>query len=247
MLKAIGGIALGAAALLAAGCGGGGGDSTGAPSGTSPPPPPAERVAFALSEIMVVSQTLADRPPFGDRRATTTCWRDNAFGDFRTLIEDVTLHPAMGVYLSMLGNQKPDTARNIRPDENYARELMQLFTIGLCELEPRRHAARDAQRSADRRPTTRPIVEGFAHVFTGWTWAGAASFVDRASARTRTRSCRCRRTPSSTHRARSTLLEYPGARKPRHSGRPDPDAGSRGRARQHRSTIPTSARSSPSS
>src|SRR5215204_6266710 len=60
----------------------------------------------------------------------------NAFGNFRELMQQVTLHPAMGVYLSMLGNQKPDADRNIRPDENYARELMQLFTIGLVRLGP---------------------------------------------------------------------------------------------------------------
>ena len=49
----------------------------------------------------------------------------NAFGNYRDLIEDVTLHPAMGVYLSMLGNENPDPVNKIRPDENYARELQQ--------------------------------------------------------------------------------------------------------------------------
>ena len=83
----------------------------------------------------------------------------------------MTLHPAMGVYLSMLGNQKPNPAANIRPDENYARELMQLFTIGLVELDidgtPRLDGA------GQPIPTyTQPIIEGFAHVYTGWTYAG---------------------------------------------------------------------------
>jgi len=93
-----------------------------------------QRVAFALSEIMVVSQqsTLQSMPyalaDYYDLLA------GDAFGDFRKLIEDVSRHPAMGVNLNMLGNQKPDTAKNIRPDENYAREVMQLMTIGLVQL-----------------------------------------------------------------------------------------------------------------
>jgi uncharacterized protein (DUF1800 family) len=134
-----------------------------------------QRVAFALSEIMVVSQasTLQNMPyalaDYHDMLAR------NAFGSFRRLIEDVTLHPAMGVYLSMLGNQKPDAARNIRPDENYARELMQLFTIGLVELNIDGSVRRDAQ--AQPLPTyNQEIIEGFANVFTGWNYAGAPSF-----------------------------------------------------------------------
>jgi uncharacterized protein (DUF1800 family) len=99
----------------------------------------------------------------------------NAFGNFRTLIEDVTLHPAMGVYLSMLGNQKPDALRNIRPDENYARELMQLFTVGLVELNLDGSVRRDGQGNPI--PTyDQQVIEGFAHVYTGWTYAGAPGF-----------------------------------------------------------------------
>ncbi|MEQ1579032.1 MAG: DUF1800 domain-containing protein [Steroidobacteraceae bacterium] len=134
-----------------------------------------QRVAFALSEIMVVSQasTLVNMPhalaDYHDMLA-----RD-AFGSFRNLIADVTLHPAMGVYLSMLGNQKPNTALNIRPDENYARELMQLLTIGLVELNIDGSTRRDAQDQP--LPTySQEIIEGFANVFTGWNYAGAASF-----------------------------------------------------------------------
>jgi uncharacterized protein (DUF1800 family) len=134
-----------------------------------------QRVAFAWSEIMVVSQVgaLANLPyavaSYYDLLAT------QGLGNFRDLMESVTLHPAMGVYLSMLGNQKPNAAANIRPDENYARELMQLFTIGLVELNldgtPRLDGA------GQPIPTyTQPIIEGFAHVYTGWTYAGAPSF-----------------------------------------------------------------------
>lgn len=91
-----------------------------------------QRVAFALSEIFVVSSsngTLTYQP------WALASWYDmlvdNAFGTYRGLIEDVTLHPAMGIFLSHIQNQKADATRNIRPDENYAREVMQLFSIGL--------------------------------------------------------------------------------------------------------------------
>ena len=134
-----------------------------------------QRVAFALSEIMVVSQlgALQQRPfavaDYYDMLA------ENAFGNYRDLIEQVTLHPAMGVYLSMLGNEKPDPELNIRPDENYARELMQLFSIGLVELNIDGTEKLDANNQAI--PTyDQSIIEGFAHVFTGWTWAGVTQF-----------------------------------------------------------------------
>ncbi len=134
-----------------------------------------QRVAFALSEIMVVSQasTLQNMPfalaDYHDMLAR------NAFGSFRQLIQDVTLHPAMGVYLSMLGNQKPDAVRNIRPDENYARELMQLLTIGLVELNIDGSVRRDTQNQPI--PTySQEIIEGFANVFTGWNLRGRTRF-----------------------------------------------------------------------
>lgn len=134
-----------------------------------------QRVAFALSEIMVISQlSPLVGYPWGSASYYDMLAR-NAFGNFRQLMEDVTLHPAMGVYLSMLGNQKPDAARNIRPDENYARELMQLFTIGLVELNRDGSVRLDAQGNPI--PTyDQPVIEGFAHVYTGWHFAGAPSF-----------------------------------------------------------------------
>ncbi len=134
-----------------------------------------QRVAFALSEIMVVSQLGAlDIAPYALADYYDVLVR-NAFGNYRDLIEEVTLHPAMGVYLSMLGNRKPDPARNIRPDENYAREIMQLFSIGLVELNSDGSTRLDAFGQAI--PTyDQEVIENFAHVFTGWTWAGAADF-----------------------------------------------------------------------
>lgn len=134
-----------------------------------------QRVAFALSEIMVISQL---SPLVGYPWGSTSYYdrlTQNTFGNYRQLMEDVTLHPAMGVYLSMLGNQKPDAARNIRPDENYARELMQLFTIGLVELNLDGSVRLDGQGNPI--PTyDQQVIEGFAHVYTGWTYAGAPNF-----------------------------------------------------------------------
>jgi uncharacterized protein (DUF1800 family) len=134
-----------------------------------------QRVAFALSEILVVSQVGAlQARPFAVADYYDLLVR-SAFGNYRDLIEDVTLHPAMGVYLSMLGNERPNPDLNIRPDENYARELMQLFSIGLVELNLDGTVRLDG--NGQPIPTyDQAIIEGFAHVFTGWTWANSPSF-----------------------------------------------------------------------
>jgi len=128
-----------------------------------------QRVAFALSEIFVVS----DQNPGLELQAwATASWYDmlaaNAFGRYRDLLEGVTLHPAMGVYLSMVGNRKPDTTLNIRPDENYAREILQLFSIGLKQLDANGQPVLVAGQPV---PTyNQNTVRGFAHVFTGWNF-----------------------------------------------------------------------------
>ena len=135
-----------------------------------------QRLAFALSEIFVVSDrndALAADPiglaNYYDLLAL------HAFGTYRALLEHVTLHPLMGVYLSMLRNRKPDPARNVRPDENYAREVMQLFSIGLSELDQDGTPRLDG--SGQEIPTyTQADIEGLAHVFTGWNYAGATSW-----------------------------------------------------------------------
>jgi uncharacterized protein (DUF1800 family) len=96
-----------------------------------------KRVTLALSEIMVVSVLGV---PVQWRFFAMAGWWDtlaaNALGNFRALLEAVTLNPAMGVYLNTRGNQKEDLATGRQPDENYAREVLQLFTIGLYELNP---------------------------------------------------------------------------------------------------------------
>jgi uncharacterized protein (DUF1800 family) len=129
-----------------------------------------QRVAWALAQIFVVSQVGAlQNLPNATAGFHDLLARD-AFGDYRTLLEDVTLHPAMGVYLSMLGNQKAAAGTNLRPDENYAREVMQLMSIGLVELNPDGTQKLDA--NGQPIPTyDQSIIEGFARVFTGWKWA----------------------------------------------------------------------------
>lgn len=125
-----------------------------------------QRVAFALSEIFVISfqnTTLADNArgvaEYYDMLGAF------AFGNFRELLEQVTLHPMMGNYLSALRNQKTVGAR--LPDENYAREVMQLFTIGLKELN------QDGTETNPPKATyTSDDIKGLAKVFTGWSWYG---------------------------------------------------------------------------
>lgn len=129
-----------------------------------------QRVAFALSEILVVS----DNSAIGDYVEAMANYYDilvdNAFGNYRTLLEKVTLSPVMGSYLSMLGNEKPNVSRNIRPDENYAREAMQLFSIGLVELNI--DGSEKLINGAPIPTYDLDIIKGFAHVFTGWNFNG---------------------------------------------------------------------------
>jgi len=135
-----------------------------------------QRLAFALSEIFVVSDVddqLVQRPL--QLAAYYDLLLNNAFGNFRTLMEQVTLSPAMGLFLSHLGNDKPDPISGRRPDENYARELMQLFTIGLWQLNRDGSARLDGQ--GEQIPTyDQALVEEYARIYTGWTWAHRSSF-----------------------------------------------------------------------
>ena len=129
-----------------------------------------QRVAFALSEILVVSQVGA----LQNFPSATADYHDTlargAFSNFRTLLEEVSLHPAMGLYLNMLGNQKTLTGTNLRPDENYARELMQLFTIGVAQINIDGSVKTDAA-GLPLPSYEQNVVEGFARAFTGWNWA----------------------------------------------------------------------------
>jgi uncharacterized protein (DUF1800 family) len=134
-----------------------------------------------------------------------------AFGNFRQLMEDVTLQPAMGVYLSMLGNQKPNEDRNIRPDENYARELMQLFTIGLVQLDLD-GSERTDEFGAPIPTYDQSVVEGFANVFTGWNYAGATTFAN-AKKTNSSQSQPMKAYPEQHSTLAKRLLDYPGVAK----------------------------------
>ncbi len=129
-----------------------------------------QRMAFALSEIMVVSDQAAnlDNDVLGLGYFYDLLAR-NALGNFRTLLEDVTLSTQMGRYLSMINNQKPDPVKGIRADENFARELMQLFTVGKTRLNPDGTAVKDGSGNPVA-SYTQADIENLARVFTGWGW-----------------------------------------------------------------------------
>jgi len=128
-----------------------------------------QRVAFALSEITVVSQQgiLAENPVALSSYYDTLL--KDAFGNFRTLLKDVTLHPAMGLYLDMRRNDKANSILGTRPNENYAREIMQLFSIGLNRMWPDGTLILSSQ--GEIIPTyDQHVIEGYARVFTGWNY-----------------------------------------------------------------------------
>ncbi len=128
-----------------------------------------QRVAYALSQIMVTS---AIGPLDNNARALSSYYdvlADNAFGNFRTLLKAVTLHPAMGRYLDMLGNRNGDLVTGRIPNENYAREILQLFSIGLNRLWPDGSLVLDSKFSLV--PTyDQSSVLGYSRVFTGWNY-----------------------------------------------------------------------------
>ncbi len=129
-----------------------------------------QRVTFALSEIFVISilnatlqYAITGAATYYDMLAA------NAFGSFRTLLEQVTLNPMMGVYLTYFANLPANPATGRHPDENYAREVMQLMTIGLYKLN------QDGSVQTDG--LGKPIatyshddIAGLAAVFTGFSW-----------------------------------------------------------------------------
>lgn len=133
-----------------------------------------QRVAFALSEIFVVSSENGDlaNQPFG-LAGYYDLLLNHAFGNFRQTLEAVTLSPVMGVYLNMLLNDKPDPVTGTSPNENYAREVLQLFTIGLNKLNPDGSLLLDSQ-SRPIATYDQNVVVGFAHVFTGWGFTPAS-------------------------------------------------------------------------
>ena len=128
-----------------------------------------QRVVYTFTEMFVISGAAnfdIQNMPRGEANYYDLLGKD-AFGNFRTLLQDITLNPMMGQMLAMLGNDKGNA--NTDPDENYAREIMQLFTIGLYQLNDDGSLKLDA--------TSKPIptysntdVQGLAAVFTGFSW-----------------------------------------------------------------------------
>ena len=127
-----------------------------------------KRCALALSEFFVVSLNSID---LSWRSHAIAAWWDllvaNAFGNYRQLLEAVTLNPAMGYYLNTKGNNKEDVARNRAPDENYGREVMQLFSLGLYLLNQDGTEKRDGNGKPIETYTQSDITN-IARVFTGW-------------------------------------------------------------------------------
>ena len=129
------------------------------------------RMALALSEIIVVSfagTTITAR--------IAASWYDmlsaHAFGNYFDLMKAVTLHPAMGIYLNIIGNIQADNDPTRHPDENYGREIMQLMSIGLTKLNPDGTAQTDANGAPI--PTySHSDIAGLAATFTGWGWYNA--------------------------------------------------------------------------
>ena len=129
-----------------------------------------QRVAFALSQIFVIS--LQDGNLSNNPRAVANYYdmlAVNGLGNYRDLIEDISLHPMMGTYLTSLGNRKADAKTGRVPDENYAREVMQLFSIGLLQLNVDGSVKMNGSVPAET--YTPADIAGLARVFTGWSWA----------------------------------------------------------------------------
>jgi uncharacterized protein (DUF1800 family) len=129
-----------------------------------------QRVKFALSQIVVVSAESGTIATASDGLANyVDLLGEHAFGNYRTLLEAVATSPMMGLYLSHLRNQKADPLTGRVPDENFAREVMQLFTIGLIEIN-----LDGTPKLVNGQPVetyTNADITGLARVFTGWSWA----------------------------------------------------------------------------
>ncbi len=132
-----------------------------------------QRVSYSLSQILVVS---FNSNLSGEHFAVASyadMLNKNAFGNFRQLLEDVTMHPAMGRYLDHITNDKEDPVTGRNPNENYAREVLQLFSIGLYKQHPDGSLMLDA-KGYPIETYDQATVSGFAHVFTGWSYGSFA-------------------------------------------------------------------------
>lgn len=133
-----------------------------------------QRVAWALSQILVISEDNANLQ--GTALGMGGYYDDlayGAFGNYRDLLGEIAVNPLMGRWLTYIENEPADPLSNITPDENFARELMQLFTIGLVRL------GADGEPLLDGGGAPIPTydqddIDELARVFTGWNFANAA-------------------------------------------------------------------------
>lgn len=136
-----------------------------------------QRVAFALSQIVVAANVGNQDGNDGDPTAMVGQYHDiltrNAFGNYRTLLREISVSPIMGTYLTLVNSKKSDPANTSQPDENYIRELWQLFTIGTFKLNPDGSVQLDAQGRPIESYTIADIQEG-ARALTGWIYAPKA-------------------------------------------------------------------------
>lgn len=143
-----------------------------------------QRVAWALSQILVTSANEADLEWAHVMTRYQNLMFQEAFGNYETLLQKVTYNPAMGNYLDAVNNDRPVGAKV--PNENYAREVLQLFTIGLDELNPDGTPILDANGKAVQTYSETDILT-FARVFTGYTYSSAGNTTGQAAAKTNTR------------------------------------------------------------
>jgi uncharacterized protein (DUF1800 family) len=128
------------------------------------------RMAFALSQIFVISNVAPDLNPQA-MSSYLDMLNGQAFGNYRQLLEAVTLHPAMGYYLNMVESEKEDPAKGTHPNENFAREVLQLFSIGLVKLNLDGTPLKDADGKTIS-TYNEDVVKGFAKAFSGWSFGG---------------------------------------------------------------------------
>ena len=129
-----------------------------------------QRVAWALSQIVVTSGVENDLSYAHVMSRFQQIMFDEAFGNYENILKRVTLSPAMGNYLDAVNNDRPDPTKGRVPNENYAREIMQLFSIGLLELKPDGTPLLDAF-GEEINTYDQDDIKQFARVFTGYTYA----------------------------------------------------------------------------
>ena len=172
-----------------------------------------QRVGLALHEILVVSGVGVRQP--SAMGPYLNMLQRNAFGNYRTLLGDLTLSPAMGDYLDMVNNPAAVPPENIPPNENYARELLQLFSVGVDMLNE------DGSPQLDLKGRPVPAyeqeaIEELARVFTGWTYATLPGAGSRKSNPPNYKASmwlyRDAQGRDTTHdKGSKTILQYPGA------------------------------------